>query len=229
MLSRIIERSIPQGSAEAFQLERVSQPPATPSPDAADAAALNRRIEQLERALAETEAAAYARGRREAEDAATQRFSAVMQNTAERLAQSVKQLADVRPRLCKEAEADLLRLAMAIARRILYRQINIDPTALEALVKISLDRLGRQEQVRVRVSSSLADTVRAILARISSRPTEVLPDSNLEDGSLIFETDRGQLDASIQSQLDEIERGLIDRLDNNPQPQSPVVRGGAHR
>ena len=50
-----------------------------------------------------------------------------MQNTAERLAQSVKQLADIRPRLCKEAEAELLRLALAIAQRILHRELNIDP------------------------------------------------------------------------------------------------------
>jgi flagellar biosynthesis/type III secretory pathway protein FliH len=214
MLSKIIERSANQ-SAEAFLLDRVAHvSPSAPTSDAADAPTLTRRIAQLEHALAETEAAAYARGRRDAESEAQQRFSATIQNTAERLAQSVKQLADLRPRLCKEAEADLLRLGMAIAQRVLHRQLNIDSTALEALVKVSLDRLGRQEQIRVRVHPGLRDSLHAILAKLSSRPIEVAADSNLEAGGLIFETNRGQLDASIHSQLDEIERGLIDRLEN---------------
>jgi flagellar assembly protein FliH len=218
MLSKIIERAAVQAAPEAFLLERVHQVHhAAPSSDAPDVHVLNRRIAQLEQLLKETEAAAYARGRRDADAEAQQRFSATMQRTAENLAQSVKQLADIRPRVCKEAEADLLRLGMAIAQRILHRQLNVDPTALDALVKVSLDRLGRQEQIRVRVSSALADAVRAVLARLSSRPIEVSADANLEAGSLIFETNRGQLDASIHSQLDEIARGLVDRLENRPQ------------
>jgi flagellar assembly protein FliH len=140
-----------------------------------------------------------------------------MHSTAERLAQSVKQLADLRPRLCKETEADLLRLAITIAQRVLHREITVDMMALEALIRVSLDRLGRQEQIRVRSSPQLADTVRTILSRICSKSLEIIPDPALENGSLIFETSRGQLDASIRAQLDEIERGLIDRLENRPE------------
>ncbi len=215
MLSRIIERSAGHDAVSPFPLELFDQaPPSLQQANAPDASALTRRISQLEQALAETEAAAYARGRREAEAAAQQRFSAAMHSTAERLAQAVNEMAELRPRLCKEAESDLLRLAIAIAQRILHRELNIDPTALHALVRISLDRLGRQDQIRARVSPSLADSVRGVLAKHSSRPIEVIADQTLEAGGLIFETARGQLDASIHSQLNEIERGLIDRLEN---------------
>lgn len=219
MLSRIIERNSTHTATEDFFLERIhrSAQPVHPSTDSPDVLGLNRRIQQLEQALAETEANAYARGRREAEAEANQRYSSAMQATADRLAQSVKQLADVRPRLAKEAETDLLRLAMAIAQRILHRQLTIDATALESLVRTSLDKLGRQEQIRVRVHSALADAIRSILSQICSQPVEVAADSKLAAGSIIFETNRGLLDASIHSQLDEIERGLIDRLDNRPE------------
>ena len=218
MLSRIIEHTATDCTAEAFLLERINRVPQTQqASEAPDVLALNRRIQQLEQALAETEANACGRGRREAEAEAHQRYSGVMQATADRLAQSVKQLAEVRPRLCKEAEADLLQLALAIAQRILHRQLTIDATALESLVRVSLDRLGRQEQIRVRVDMGLAETVRTILARACSRPVEVTPDGKLEAGSIIFETNRGLLDASINSQLAEIERGLVDRLDSRPE------------
>ena len=168
MLSKIIERSSGRCDAELLPLDQVNVAPESSSkPQTPDALALIQRIAQLEQSLAATEAAAYARGRREADAEAHQRFSTAMQNTAERLAQSVKQLADVRPRLCKEAEVDLLRLALAIAQRVLHRELNVDPTALQALVQLSLERLGRQEQIRVRVHPSLADSIRAILAKLS--------------------------------------------------------------
>jgi flagellar assembly protein FliH len=218
MLSRIIERTASGNTAESFLLERVNHVVQTASAEQRpDTLALTRRIAQLEQALAETEANAYIRGRRDGEAEAHQRYSTAMQTTADRLAQTVKQLGDLRPRMCKQAETDLLRLAMAIAQRILHRQMTVDSTALEALVRVSLDRLGRQEQISIRVSPALADAVRAILAKVSSRPIEVAADGNLEAGGLIFETSRGLLDASIHSQLDEIERGLIDRLENRPE------------
>ena len=218
MLSRIIERTAGGNAAESFLLERVNHVLQTAAAEERpDTLALTRRIAQLEQALADTDANSYLRGRRDGEAEAHQRYSAAMQSTAERLAQAVKQLGDIRPRMCKQAEADLLRLAMAIAQRILHRQLTVDSTALEALVRVSLDRLGRQEQIRVRVSPALADAVRAILVKLSSRPIEVAADGNLEAGGLVFETGRGSLDASIHSQLDEIERGLIDRLENRPE------------
>ena len=214
MLSKIIERSC-LCDVDSLPLDRVNVVlESSPRSQTPETSALTQRIAQLERSLIETEAAAYARGHREADAESHQRISTTLQNTAQRLAQSVKQLADLRPRLCKEAEADLLRLALAIAQRILHRELNIDPTALEALVKLSLERLGRQEQIRVRVNPSLADSVRAMLVKLSSRPIDVAPDSALEAGGIVFETTRGQLDASIHSQLDEIERGLIDHLEN---------------
>jgi flagellar biosynthesis/type III secretory pathway protein FliH len=41
---------------------------------------------------------------------------------------------------------------------------------------------------------------------------EVIPDPSRQPGALVFETERGNLDASIETQLLEIERGLTDRL-----------------
>jgi flagellar assembly protein FliH len=56
------------------------------------------------------------------------------------------------------------------------------------MVRKHFEQLGRQERI------------------------EVLADSRLEPGAVIFETARGNLDASIETQLQEIQRGLSDRL-----------------
>jgi flagellar biosynthesis/type III secretory pathway protein FliH len=39
-----------------------------------------------------------------------------------------------------------------------------------------------------------------------------VPDGSRDPGAAVFETERGNLDASVESQLGEIERGLADAL-----------------
>jgi flagellar biosynthesis/type III secretory pathway protein FliH len=41
---------------------------------------------------------------------------------------------------------------------------------------------------------------------------EVIPDRTLERGSIIIDTKRGHIDASVQTQLAEIETGFADRI-----------------
>jgi flagellar assembly protein FliH len=52
----------------------------------------------------------------------------------ERLARSIEEVSSLPGRLRREAEADTIQLALAIARRVLRRQIAIDPEALHGLV-----------------------------------------------------------------------------------------------
>ena len=158
---------------------------------------------------------AHAAGVREGEAAGKGRAAAELQPVIERLSRSIEETAGLRARLRREAEADLVRLALAIARRILRRELSIDPDALHGLVLAALDKLQSQEICRVRVHPAQASLVSACLGQVrSASPVEVIADPSAEPGAVIFETDRGNLDASLESQLKEIERGLADRLRN---------------
>ena len=158
---------------------------------------------------------AHAAGVREGEAAGKSRAAAEFQPVIERLARSIEETAGLRARLRREAEADLLRLALAIARRILRRELAIDPDALHGLVLAALDKLQSQEICRVRVHPAQASLVSACLGQVrSASPVQVIADPSAEPGAVILETDRGNLDASLESQLKEIERGLADRLRN---------------
>lgn len=159
---------------------------------------------------------AHASGVKEGEAAGKAKAATEMQPVMERLARSIDEIAKFRPRLRREAEQDLIRLAMAIARRIIRRELAIDPEALHGLILGALEKLQGQEICRVRVHPSHAAAVTACLKQIASAsPVEVIPDASREVGTVIFETDRGNLDVSVESQLREIERGLGDRLRNS--------------
>lgn len=159
---------------------------------------------------------AHAAGQREGEAAGRQRAAAELQPVIERLARSIEEIGSLRGRLRAEAEADLVQLSLAIARRILRRELSIDPEALHGLVLGALEKLSGQELTRVRVHPAHAALVTESLRQNSpAAKVEVLVDPSRPVGTVIFETQRGNLDASVESQLQEIERGLADRLRRN--------------
>jgi flagellar assembly protein FliH len=112
----------------------------------------------------------------------------------------------VTQKIRQDAEQELVELAVEIARRIVHRE-------LSALVKVALDRVALPELTRIRTSPAHLEVVRAAVEAASPhRNVDLVADPKLRPGHLVFETERGDLDASVESQLDEIHRGLTDRL-----------------
>lgn len=151
---------------------------------------------------------ARAAGRAEGEALAKQAIQPVLQ----KLAAAIHDSAELRARLREQAESDLVRLAIAIARRVVGREVNTDPEAIAGLVKAALEKLRVQEVLRVRLNPQFKASVIECLARFGASQVEVLGDPACEPGAVVFETTRGNLDASVETQLREIERGLTDRF-----------------
>jgi len=184
---------------------------ATAAKDSAADAAVQ--MAELEARYQQKVREAHAAGAREGEIAGRNRAAAELQPVIERLTRSIQEMANLRARLRREAEADVVQLALAIARRVIRREMAADPDALRGLVIAALEKLQGQEISRVKVHPSHVAAVKAGLQQaVSGGVVEVVADSSRELGSVIFETTRGNLDASVDSQLQEIERGLIDRL-----------------
>jgi flagellar assembly protein FliH len=193
---------------------QIQSPDASPGADLATAqrdceARIAQLQKQCEQRVAEVKAAAL----REGEAAGRSRAAAELQPVMDRLARSIDEITQFRPRLRREAEADMVRLSLAIARRILRRELSVDPGAMHGLVLGALERLQSQEIHRVKVHPSQTAPVSACLRQaLPGTSVEVVGDPSREPGAMVFETTRGNLDASVDCQLQEIERGLADRL-----------------
>jgi flagellar assembly protein FliH len=179
----------------------------------ADVAALERRIAELEaQRVAQVEQARQSgleqglrQGRKEA--------AAEMESALDRLAHTIQDLAQVKRRVRSDAENELVKLSLAIARRILHREITADPQSLRGIVYAALQRLQNREITRIRVFPAGVPAVRAALERNGGLSgIEIVPDGLLQPGDLLFDTSLGELDASVDTQLQEIERGFADRL-----------------
>jgi flagellar assembly protein FliH len=190
--------------------------PARTGADAEDPQRSREQFAQLQQQYEQRTREAHAAGVREREAAGRQRAAAELQPVIDRLGRAIDEIGGLRARLRAEAEADLIQLSLAIARRVLRRELAIDPEALHGLVLGALEKLSGQEISRVRVNPAHAALVTESLRQNSaSDKVQVIADPSRELGTVIFETQRGNLDASVESQLQEIERGLADRLRRN--------------
>lgn len=172
-------------------------------------AQINQIQQQCEQRIADARAA----GLREGEAAARTRAAAEVQPVIEKLTRSIDDLVQIRARLRKQAEGDTIKLSLAIARRVLRRELAIDADAMRGLVIAALEKLQAQEICRVRANPSQTAAITACLRQTpANAKVEVIADGSLQPGGVIFETNQGSLDASVDSQLQEIERGLTDHI-----------------
>jgi flagellar assembly protein FliH len=153
--------------------------------------------------------AAYTEGERAARD----QDAAAVRAVVEKLGQSILDLAGMRAKLRGQAEVDVVRLAFAIAKRVIHRELSTDPDSIVGLVKVALEKLRLQETVRVRMHPDHVKIVKEFLSHSAGTAhIEVTGDAAIGLGGVVFETTRGEFDVSTDVQLNEIEKGLTDRI-----------------
>ena len=178
---------------------------------------LESEVHQLEKRLnIETRTAreqGHQAGVTEGTEAGMQQEAANWTAALARLAAAIDEMSKMKTRFRAEVEEDAVKLALAIARKILNRELASDPEALVGLARVALEKLNLRELQRVRVHPLDSPAIEKMLAASSGpRRLEVIADRTLERGGAIFETERGMLDASVTTQLSEIERGLADMV-----------------
>ena len=224
MLSKILRGEAAQ-AVQPVAWRRTVGSPATPTSPTAGVKSdtgpkqlvtVDQEIGALHARIAEVEALAERRVR-EARDTGFREGDAAARNQIqpmlEKLAQSIQEVNGLRAKLRHEAESDLVKLALAIAKKILHRELSADPDSISGLIRVAVEKIRVQEILRVRVHPQHHPVVQQILARLSTgAPIEIFADHKLQLGGVVVETTRGEFDASVDLQLREIERGLTDRL-----------------
>jgi flagellar assembly protein FliH len=174
---------------------------------------LRARTEQKDREGEQRVRQAYQSGFQEGKTAGKAEADTAVEAELKRLAQLIAGVADVRTRMLRQAESDVVKLSIEIARRILRRELTIDPSAIEGLIKVALEKLEGQEIYRLRVHPDHEKIVRECIERQGNiGQIEIVGDPTQQRGDALFEIGRGTLDASIDTQLREIEQGLADRF-----------------
>jgi len=160
-------------------------------------------------------------GEHEGRRAARAQLEAQMQESIARerrqLLAAVEEFAGARDMYFSDVEQEVVKLALAIAARVLHREAQMDPLLLAAAVRVALEKMADRSGVVLR--ASIADVgawERMFQATEPADRPRVMADERLEQGECVLETKLGTVELGVRAQLEEIERGFFDLLNHRP-------------
>jgi flagellar assembly protein FliH len=165
-------------------------------------------------------------GRQEERESQAAMEGAAKERRRQQIAELVENFAQARDQYLHAAEQEVVRLALAIAARILRREAQMDPLLLMGAVRVALGQLSGLTEVRLRVPAAELDLwteAVGLLPNLTQKPT-VVTGEGMRLGDCEIETRLGTVDLGVRAQLNEIERGFFDRA-GMVRPE-PVARQG---
>lgn len=137
--------------------------------------------------------------------------------TEEGQAESARVLMQMRQELLQQLEESrqkLTRLALMIAEKLLGEELKLNPERVAGIVEEVLRKTIAAKQVVVRVNTEDLTAVEAALPRlralIEADAMVIQPDPTIERGGCIIESDTGQLDGQIKTQLKAVLEALTE-------------------
>lgn len=110
-------------------------------------------------------------------------------------------------------EPEIVHLAVEIAEKIVGMELSTGREIITGIVKQALATLKERDEVVIRVNPSEVDSIKANQAAYEAmieglKRFEVIPDGAIEAGSCSIETNLGNVDARIATQLEAVRNGL---------------------
>jgi flagellar assembly protein FliH len=181
-----------------------------------EAAALDERLRsQVEQVSADMEMArneARAEARLEWEQELKDRI--VEERTA--VLKAYEEFVRERARYFAGVEAEVVKLALAIAARVLHREAKLDPLLLTGVVRVALEKVAEDSATVLRVPVGAVEMWREVFVASPKSSPQVVGDERLSLGECVLDTNVGRVELGVSAQLEEIERGFFDLLEQRP-------------
>jgi flagellar assembly protein FliH len=164
------------------------------------------------------QADAFEQGRQNAQLQLRSELDMGLAKNREQIGRALLEFTRERQNYYLRVEREIVQLALAIARKILHREVQTDPHALAGIVRVTLDKLDGATQVNLYVNPKEATDWRHYFAcqNLDAPPPDVHEDAAVPPGECRVETSLGSTQVGIESQLKEIETGLLDLLAERP-------------
>jgi flagellar assembly protein FliH len=121
-----------------------------------------------------------------------------------------------RARYFAGVEAEVVKLALAIAARVLHREAKLDPLLLTGVVRVALEKVAEDSATVLRVPVDAIEMWREVFVASPKTSPQVVGDERLSVGECVLDTNVGRVELGVSAQLEEIERGFFDLLQQRP-------------
>jgi flagellar assembly protein FliH len=124
-----------------------------------------------------------------------------------------EEFARERSKYFADVEADVVRLALAIAARVLHREAKLDPLLLAGVVRVALEKVKDESATVLRVPVAEVEMWQGMAL---NGVTDVVGDERMNPSECVLETSVGKVELGVSAQLEEIEKGFFDLLQQRP-------------
>jgi len=171
----------------------------------------------LDAARREGQQAGEREGRRAMQAQMEPEMQASVARERQRVLGVVEEFAGARDRYFSDVEQEVVKLALAIAERVLHREAQMDPLLLSAAVRVALEKMADRSGVVLRTCPAEVGGWERMFrtTNAADRPIAVA-DERLQAGECVLETKLGTVELGVRAQLEEIERGFFDLLNHRP-------------
>ncbi len=164
----------------------------------------------LAEGLKQSETQIQQRLQQQAEQLTQQRLSALLPV----LQKASGQLQQERQNCLAHWELQAMELVMTVCEKLVHQQLAVDPLLLKARLSEILQLTIGAHQIVIRVATTdleqLGPELETVIQAVEQRAeVQILADPALAPGDYIVETEHGQIDARIQTQLNRIAHELI--------------------
>ncbi len=204
-----VTRPVAPASAPAPVAVAPATAPATGASPAAPAVSDDTLLAEHQGRLAAIEREAFTKGYAQGERAGLEAGGKRAEAMLRRIAHTIEELGGLRQTLIQETEREMVQLALTLARRVVHREITLDPELAAALAHVALERLGTTTPATIRLNPEDYTVVAQDGARWGGNTVTVVPDPSISRGGCLVETQFGSVDATIERQFDELSRALF--------------------
>ena len=172
-----------------------------------------RRAEEAQAQLTQMAKKAYAegfaQGERDARDLADKRLAplrATLENT-------LSELQRAREKIHRQIEQEVVDLALHIARKLVGRELSVNPEAILCVVQEALKQTDNPARIQIRLNPTDLAQLKKLSAAIDDESDEAdrprfIADTSINGGGCLIETDFGEIDARIEEQFRTLEEAF---------------------
>lgn len=161
-------------------------------------------------AAADIERAARERGLAEGRTLAAAEVAREVEPLYRQLAETLAEINELRPQLAMQAEQELIALAVEIAKKVVHREVAVDREVCVTLARVALARLHARAVAAVHLHPEDYAHLSAHRERLEMGASiELVEDRTVGRGGCLVRTEMGDVDARIEQQFAEIERGFM--------------------
>lgn len=137
---------------------------------------------------------------------------------------AAEEICSLRERIMKEAEGDVVSLAIGVAELILQQPVKADPQVVVAQIRKAISVLGDEDEVVVKLNPVDLKVAKSHIGSVlpASNPMKLslVPDKSVDRGGCVLECKRGMVDARIATQLDRAKAALLQALESSEPKRS---------